>query len=356
MKKILLIEDNKDVRENTADILELHNFEVLTAENGLTGIEMAKKHLPDLILCDIMMPLKDGYDVLEDLGNTTKTKGIPFIFLTAKSDRTDFRKGMNLGADDYLTKPFEEHELIEAIKTRVRKNDFLRKEFSKNIEGINEFFQEAYNYLNLEHIEKEYRPKLFDKKDFIFREGDGAHTLFFIEKGSVKTYKSTESGKEFVTGIHKVGDFVGQLSLLNPEGTYLETAVAIDNTEAYAIPKSDFIHLINDNKDVSHKFMDIISTNLIEVQDQLVNMAYSTVRQRVAKALLSLHKKGVIKDSYYEGLDIPREDFAGMIGTATETAIRTLSDFREEGLITMGHARRIMLLDKERLQNIADNF
>ena len=356
MKKILLIEDNKDVRENTADILELHNFEVLTAENGLTGIEMAKKHLPDLILCDIMMPLKDGYDVLEDLGNTTKTKGIPFIFLTAKSDRTDFRKGMNLGADDYLTKPFEEHELIEAIKTRVRKNDFLRKEFSKNIEGINEFFQEAYSYLNLEHIEKEYRPKLFDKKEFIFREGDGAHTLFFIEKGSVKTYKSTESGKEFVTGIHKVGDFVGQLSLLNPEGTYLETAVAIDNTEAYAIPKSDFIHLINDNKDVSHKFMDIISTNLIEVQDQLVNMAYSTVRQRVAKALLSLHKKGVIKDSYYEGLDIPREDFAGMIGTATETAIRTLSDFREEGLITMGHARRIMLLDKERLQNIADNF
>ena len=356
MKKILLIEDNKDVRENTADILELHNFEVLTAENGLTGIEMAKKHLPDLILCDIMMPLKDGYDVLEDLGNTTKTKGIPFIFLTAKSDRTDFRKGMNLGADDYLTKPFEEHELIEAIKTRVRKNDFLRKEFSKNIEGINEFFQEAYSYLNLEHIEKEYRPKLFDKKDFIFREGDGAHTLFFIEKGSVKTYKSTESGKEFVTGIHKVGDFVGQLSLLNPEGTYLETAVAIDNTEAYAIPKSDFIHLINDNKDVSHKFMDIISTNLIEVQDQLVNMAYSTVRQRVAKALLSLHKKGVIKDSYYEGLDIPREDFAGMIGTATETAIRTLSDFREEGLITMGHARRIMLLDKERLQNIADHF
>ena len=356
MKKILLIEVNKDVRENTADILELHNFEVLTAENGLTGIEMAKKHLPDLILCDIMMPLKDGYDVLEDLGNTTKTKGIPFIFLTAKSDRTDFRKGMNLGADDYLTKPFEEHELIEAIKTRVRKNDFLRKEFSKNIEGINEFFQEAYSYLNLEHIEKEYRPKLFDKKDFIFREGDGAHTLFFIEKGSVKTYKSTESGKEFVTGIHKVGDFVGQLSLLNPEGTYLETAVAIDNTEAYAIPKSDFIHLINDNKDVSHKFMDIISANLIEVQDQLVNMAYSTVRQRVAKALLSLHKKGVIKDSYYEGLDIPREDFAGMIGTATETAIRTLSDFREEGLITMGHARRIMLLDKERLQNIADNF
>ena len=355
MKKILLIEDNKDVRENTADILELHDYEVITAENGLIGIGKAKRHLPDLILCDIMMPVKDGYDVLEELSHTKETLGIPFIFLTAKSERTDFRKGMNLGADDYLTKPFEEHELLEAIETRVRKNDFLRKEFSKNIEGINEFFLEAHNYLNLEQIEKEYRPKSYEKKDFIYREGDGAHTLFFIESGTAKTYRSTESGKEFVTGIHKAGDFIGQLSLLNPKGTYLETAMAIGATEVYAIPKSDFIHLINDNRDVSHKFMDIISNDLIQVQDQLVNMAYATVRQRVAQALLSLHKKGIIKDSYYEGLDIPREDFAGMIGTATETAIRTLSEFREEGLITMGHARRIMILNKDELQNIANN-
>ena len=356
MKKILLIEDNIDVRENTADILKLHNYDVVTAENGQIGIEKAKRYPPDLILCDIMMPVKDGYDVLEELSNAKETIGIPFIFLTAKSERTDFRKGMNLGADDYLTKPFEEHELIEAIETRVRKNDFLRKEFSRNIEGINEFFQEAHSYLNLEQIEKEYRPKSYEKKDFVFREGDGAHTLYFIERGAIKTYRSTESGKEFVTGIHKAGDFIGQLSLMSPKGVYLETAMAIDATEVYAIPKADFIHLVDDNREVSHKFMDIISNNLIEVQDQLVNMAYSTVRQRVAKALLSLYNKGIIKDSYYEGLDIPREDFAGMIGTATETAIRTLSEFREEGLITMGHARRIILLDKEELQNIADNY
>lgn len=356
MKKILLIEDNIDVRENTADILKLHNYDVVTAENGQIGIEKAKRYPPDLILCDIMMPVKDGYDVLEELSNAKETIGIPFIFLTAKSERTDFRKGMNLGADDYLTKPFEEHELIEAIETRVRKNDFLRKEFSRSIEGINAFIQEAHNYLNLEQIEKEYRPKSYDKKDFVFREGDGAHTLYFIERGAIKTYRSTESGKEFVTGIHKAGDFIGQLSLMSPKGVYLETAMAIDATEVYAIPKADFIHLVDDNREVSHKFMDIISNNLIEVQDQLVNMAYSTVRQRVAKALLSLYNKGIIKDSYYEGLDIPREDFAGMIGTATETAIRTLSEFREEGLITMGHARRIILLDKEELQNIADNY
>lgn len=356
MKKILLIEDHKDVRENTADILELHDYEVLTAENGEIGITMAKKHLPDLILCDIMMPVKDGYGVLEALSMDTETLHIPFIFLTAKSDRTDFRKGMILGADDYLTKPFEERELLEAIETRIRKNDFLRKEFSKNVQGINDFLKDAYNYLTLDHIQKEYFRKPYDKKDFLFREDDGAHTLYYIHSGMVKTYKSTESGKEFVTGIHKSGDFIGQLSLLNPKGTYLETAIALHDTEAYAIPKSDFIHLVHDKKEVSQKFMELISNNLIEVQDQLVNMAYSTVRQRVAKALLGLYEKGIIKDSYYEGLDIPREDFAGMIGTATETAIRTLSDFKEEELITMGHARRIIILDKDRLQCIADNY
>ena len=356
MKKILLIEDNKDVCENTADILELSNYKVATAENGKVGIDKAKRFKPDLILCDIMMPVMDGYEVLDELSKDNETASIPFIFLTAKADKSDLRKGMNLGADDYLTKPFEEHELLEAITSRLKKSDFLRKEFSKNIEGIHEFLQDASHFLNLEHITiaREYRPKKYEKKDIIFREGDGAHTLYFIESGTVKTYKSIESGKEFVTGIHKAGDFMGQLSLLNPNGTYLETAMAIEITEAYGIPKSNFIHLLYENKEVAHKFMDIISNNLIEVQEQLVNMAYSSVRQRAARALLDLYNKGIIKDFPNEGIDIPREDFAGMIGTATETAIRSLSEFKEEGLITMGHAKRIILLDKEALQHIVE--
>ncbi len=354
MKKILLIEDNKDVCENTADILELSNYEVAMAENGKVGIDMARTFHPDLILCDIMMPVLDGYEVLEELSKGNETASIPFIFLTAKADKSDFRKGMNLGADDYLTKPFEEHELLEAVNSRLKKSDFLRKEFSKNIEGIHEFFQDAASYLNLEHITREFRPKEYGKKEYLFMEGDGAHTLYFVESGTVKTYRSIESGKEFVTGIHKAGDFMGQLSLLNPKGTYLETAMAIENTEAYGIPKSNFIHLLYENKEVAHKFIDIISNNLIEVQEQLVNMAYSSVRQRVARALLHLYKKGIIKDFPNEGIDIPREDFAGMIGTATETAIRSLSEFREEGLITMGHAKRIIILDRKALKNIAE--
>lgn len=116
MKTIVLIEDNQDVRENTAEILELQHYKVTTAENGRIGVEKAISYIPDLIICDIMMPELDGYEVFERLSNHPKTASIPFIFLTAKSEKTDFRKGMNLGADDYLTKPFEEKELLEAIK------------------------------------------------------------------------------------------------------------------------------------------------------------------------------------------------------------------------------------------------
>ena len=114
---ILLIEDNPDIRENTEELLELAGYDVITAENGKIGIKEAKENLPDLILCDIMMPVMDGYDVIYYLSIDSKTSCIPFIFLTAKSEKTDFRKGMELGADDYLTKPFEEVELIKAIGT-----------------------------------------------------------------------------------------------------------------------------------------------------------------------------------------------------------------------------------------------
>ncbi|MCB9194172.1 MAG: response regulator, partial [Flavobacteriales bacterium] len=105
MKTILLIEDDVDMRENTSEILELANFRVLKAENGRRGVDLARKEVPDLVLCDIMMPDLDGYGVLHLLGRDPSTAEIPFIFLSAKAERGDIRKGMELGADDYLTKP-----------------------------------------------------------------------------------------------------------------------------------------------------------------------------------------------------------------------------------------------------------
>ncbi len=354
MKKILIIEDNEAVRENTAEILALENYEVITAKNGKIGVEKAKECLPDLVVCDIMMPNMDGYEVLRLLGKDHSTASTPFIFLTAKIDRADMRMGMNLGADDYLTKPFEENELLEAIACRLQKHESLKKEIVKNVEGINTFFEEASEYIDLEGLSKNHSLRSYEKKEIIFWEGDNAHSLYFIESGTIKTYKGTESGKELVTGLYGAGDFIGQLSLLNAAGAYVENAVVLEDAELSAIPKKDFLKLLYGNHMVSQKFIRMISNNLIDIQTHLVDMAFASVRQRAAKALLELYEKGIIKDKPNGGMSIPREDFAGMIGTATETAIRTLSDFKDAGLITTDSGRRIILLNKEELQIVAN--
>ena len=120
--KIVIIEDSEDIRENTAELLELSGFEVLKAADGLEGVRLVKTSAPDLIICDIMMPHLDGFGVLQVLGQSPELSNIPFIFLTAKTDRADLRKGMELGADDFLTKPFQEIELLKAIEIRLKKS------------------------------------------------------------------------------------------------------------------------------------------------------------------------------------------------------------------------------------------
>lgn len=125
MTRILLIEDNTEVRENIVEILELSQYEVLAAENGKVGVKLAQSGNPDLIICDIMMPEMDGYGVLHALSKNDTTAAIPFIFLTAKADRADLRKGMEMGADDYITKPFDDIELLNAVETRLKKAPYI---------------------------------------------------------------------------------------------------------------------------------------------------------------------------------------------------------------------------------------
>lgn len=352
MKKILIIEDNEDVRENTADILELSNYNVSTAENGKIGLKKIKQFLPDIIICDIMMPELDGYEVLQNLNKNNKTASIPFIFLTAKSEKTEIRKGMNLGADDYLTKPFSENELLEAIECRLKKHDFLKQEFTQNIEGVSLFIEAASNYLDLDHLSRDYLLKKYNKREIVYMEGSTANSLYFIQSGTVKTYKSTEKGKEFVTGLYSSGHFVGQLSLLSDHGSYVESAAILEDAELYEIPKSDFTTLLHTNKDIANKFVSLISNNLVDAQEQMVNVAFATVRQRVAKALLDIHNKRILLNKEDNGISIAREDFAGLIGTATETAIRMLTEFKDEGLITIGAGSKIKIADIKALQNI----
>lgn len=133
MKKILVIEDDPQVRDNILDILSLEDFYTIPASNGLEGLTLAQEEHPDVIICDIMLPKLNGYDVLAALRENLETKTIPFIFLTAKADRTDLRQGMDLGADDYLTKPFTPTELCQAIATRLEKHTHLEQKTQRKL-------------------------------------------------------------------------------------------------------------------------------------------------------------------------------------------------------------------------------
>ena len=329
MKKILLIEDNKDVRENTAEILELANYKVLAADNGKIGVEIALKEKPDLIICDIMMPVLDGYGVLHMLGKQAETAGIQFIFLTAKTERTDIRKGMEMGADDYLTKPFDDIELLNDIETRFRKQDLIRKDVANNTEGISGFFDSA-SQLKLISDDRETAP--YKKKSFIYNEAHRPVYLFYLISGKVKTYRTHEDGKELITGMYKDGDFFGYIPLLE-EGTYKDTAQVMENAEVMMIPKNDFLQLVNSNADISQKFIKILANNVSERETQLIKLAYNSLRKRVADALLLVNKRYKKNETDTPQIQITREDLANIVGTATESLIRTLSDFKGEKLI-----------------------
>src|SRR5881296_2166865 len=121
MKKILVIEDEPEMRRNITTLLRYHDYEPIAAENGRQGIETARREKPDLILCDVMMPELDGHAVLQALKSEASLARIPFIFLTAKGEKDDLRSGMNLGADDYLTKPVANADLVQAIEARLRR-------------------------------------------------------------------------------------------------------------------------------------------------------------------------------------------------------------------------------------------
>ena len=345
MKKILLIEDNTEVRENTSEIISLANYEVLTAENGKVGVELAQKEKPDLIICDIMMPELDGYGVLHILSKKTETAGIPFIFLTAKTEKNDVRKGMNLGADDYLTKPFDDTELLNAIEMRLKRTEMFRS-YESSPEGLDAFLKDAGHALNLRDLGKDKKTKLYKKKTEIFAEGDTPAHVYLVKAGNVKVYKSHPDGKELITNLYKANDFFGFESILE-NSQYKESAAAMEDSEIVVIPKQDFLMLVHGSAEVSGTFISLLCQKVKEKESQLLNLAYNSVRQRTAEALLKVFN---LKD-HEQKLSVSRDDLAKMVGTASESVIRVLSDFKDEGLIDI-ESGKIKIIAPSKLESV----
>jgi len=352
MKSILVIEDNLEVRENIAEILELASYRVLTAANGKQGVEQAKRTIPDLIICDVMMPELDGYGVLHLLSKSEDTAAIPFIFLTAKTEKNDIRKGMNLGADDYLTKPFDDVELLDAVEIRLRKHELIRSSGGADLNSINSIVLEARGAGELEKLISDHRKiSRFKKKQLLYSEGNTANSLFFIVNGKIKTFKTNEDGRELITGLYKDEDFLGYMNLLE-DSEHTESAMALEDSEIHVIPREEFFAVLYSNITIAEKFIRLLSNNLIEKEERLLKLAYNSVRKRVAESLLMLYDNFHKEESKKEfTIAVYRDDLAALVGASKETVIRTLSDFKDEGLVNITGSK-IAIADLQKLQKM----
>ncbi len=346
MKKILLIEDNDDIRENTAEILALANYKVITAANGKIGVEMAMQEIPDLIICDIMMPVLDGYGVLHAVQKNEAIKNTPFIFLTAKTERSDFRRSMEQGADDYITKPFDGTELLNAVDSRLKKNELLRQQLNPTMEGLTMLMQTSFGKNDLHALAEDRNINKYKKKQIVYAEGNHPNRLYYVVSGKVKAFKANDDGKELVTELYSPGDFFGYIAMLE-ETVYRDTTETMEETSLAIIPKEDFDELLNKNPQVAKKLIQLLAKNISEKEDQLLGLAYNSLRKKVAEALLLLQKKYGEKRNENFAITISRESLATIAGTATESLIRTLSDFRAEKLIEIKDGNIVILNEKK---------
>jgi CRP-like cAMP-binding protein len=342
--KILIIEDNNDIRESTAEILELAGYEVKEANNGKAGIELVHQFKPDLILCDIMMPELDGYGVLYMLNKNPETAATPFIFLTAKAERIDLRKGMEMGADDYLTKPFDDIELLNAIESRLSKKE-------KQLTFYNPSWQRIENLANgansgiaeLQQLISSRKVRQIKKKQVLFYEGDSCTGIYLVLDGSIKTTKMAHDGRELMTGFYHTNDYIGVTALLSDE-TFNETAQATEDSSVCLLPKERVLNLINHYPEIGGQFIKLLANNVRAKEEQLMELAYHSVRKRLAQTLVRLSRQSAEPAVF----KVSREDLAAMAGIATETVSRTLSDFKDEGLIEK-RGSQINLLNVDRL-------
>jgi len=349
MKSVLVIDDNKDIRENTAEILDLAGYKTFTAENGKKGVDMALKEKPDVIICDIMMPDLDGYGVLHLIKKNPETLDIPFVFLTAKTERSDFRKGMEMGADDYITKPFDDIELLNAIEVRLKKAELLKNKYPASQQGISQFLKDVKETGMLQQLADQFDVESYGKKQTLYQEGKRPRYLFYLVKGKVKGIKNHEDGKEYITDLFSEGDFIGYSALIEDKN-YDDSAVVLEEAEVMQIPRDDFHQMIFGDLTIAAKFIRIITQNVKVKEERLLSLAYSSLRKRVAKALVDIHNKfNALGEN--KPIEISREDIAHYVGTATESLIRTLSDFKAEKLIEIKEGK-ILIINLEKLKHL----
>ncbi|NML63861.1 response regulator [Hymenobacter sp. RP-2-7] len=346
MSTILLIEDHQIIRENTAQLLELAGYTVQAAENGELGVQLALAARPDLVICDIMMPVLDGYGVLQIFNQHPQLLGVPFIFLTAKTDLADRRRGMALGADDYLSKPFKKADLLSAVSGRLSRFRQLHPVPGPGAESLPALPDEAPPAGDLADLSLDRKAHLIRKKQSIYLEGDESTRLYFVQRGRVKIVKTTAAGKELIVGLHGPGEFFGHLPLLQ-HTPHTDSAIAVDESELLYIPQEEFTALLR-NPAVGRQLVHRLAGQVSEQAEQLLALAYNSIRRRVADTLVQLHEQagGAGADAT---IQLTRDDMAALVGTAPESLSRTLNEFKHDGLIALT-PNTIHVLEPEKMR------
>lgn len=330
MIKILVIEDNSEMRENISEILELSNYSVVSAKDGMEGVKSAREHKPDLILCDIMMPNLDGFGVLKIIRQEEALKTIPFIFLTAKAEKEDFRKGMNLGAEDYLIKPFEATDLLDVIAGKLDKFQNLIKFRGGRLLGGMIDFNLLQDQPKVNEILGNHKIKELGKKTKLWTKHERVNSLYFLEKGLVKESLESVGGKELILNFYEGPCFIGINHLF--QMNYSTAAEIIETSSVKTINKTEIEDIIQkDNLWAS--FYHYCHQKFAEQNIRLSINSYGNVREKVAYHLYYLHH-------LFQNKPIPlsREDLASFCGIAKETLIRSLTEFKEEKILEISQS------------------
>jgi CRP-like cAMP-binding protein len=294
-----------------------------------------------------MMPELDGYGVLYMLNKNPQTSTIPFIFLTAKAERLDMRKGMEMGADDYLTKPFDDIELLNAIESRLSKKAKQEAFYSKSLDQISGLIHAKNGLEALALAISQRKIRSIKKKQVIYYEGDTVTGIYLVVKGKIKTLKLSEQGRQLLTGIYQEDQYFGIPALLLNEPS-TEMAEAMEDSTICLLPKDILEDLLNRYPDIAREFIKILSNNLVDKEEQLMQLAYHSVRKRLAEVLIRLSKQEAADPLV---LKVSRDNLAALAGMATETVSRILSDFKDESIIER-KGSVIQILNLQRLQQM----
>jgi len=326
MKRILIIEDDLEVQTDLKEILELMDYQVVTADNGKSGVQLALNSSFDLILCDVVMPMIDGFGVLNILRKKPSTKNIPFVLLTEKSNNLDFRRGMNLGADDYLAKPFRRNDLLRVVEVRLEKSS--NKKSTEEYSSF-EFRNPELGYEELNQLFGELPAKEYRAKEVIFPEGKLLQNIYWVKKGRVKIAKLNDFEKEYIFSFIDPEKTFGYSAMFRNKPTGFSATAVVDSV-VVAMDREVFLNHMKTKPDINFYFLKKLSENLHIKEAQIIHLAYNPIRKRVSDALFELSAQ------FSEGIiSMSRDDLSHFVGMTKESLVRVLSEFKKENWVEL---------------------